>query len=32
MSFQTLSPLHGHPIVKGFNEKRTGSIQHVVAD
>jgi len=26
------SPLHGRPIVKGFYEKRTGSVQYVVAD
>ncbi|MDF3053213.1 MAG: fold metallo-hydrolase, partial [Geminicoccaceae bacterium] len=32
MSAQTSSPLHGRPIVKGFYEKRTGSVQYVVAD
>jgi len=26
------SPLHDRPIVKGFYEKRTGSVQYVVAD
>ncbi len=32
MSVQMSSPLHGSPIVKGFYEKRTGSVQYVVAD
>ena len=32
MSAQTSSSLHGRPIVKGFYEKRTGSVQYVVAD
>ncbi|SCY93766.1 MBL fold metallo-hydrolase [Microvirga guangxiensis] len=32
MSAQTSSPLRGRPIVKGFYEKRTGSVQYVVAD
>jgi glyoxylase-like metal-dependent hydrolase (beta-lactamase superfamily II) len=26
------SPLRGRPVVKGFHEKRTGSVQYVVAD
>ncbi|MXQ14161.1 MBL fold metallo-hydrolase [Microvirga makkahensis] len=32
MSTQSSSPLRGRPIVKGFYEKRTGSVQYVVAD
>jgi glyoxylase-like metal-dependent hydrolase (beta-lactamase superfamily II) len=32
MSAQSSSALHGRPIVKGFYEKRTGSVQYVVAD
>ena len=32
MSAQTSSPLHGRPVVKGFYEKRTGSVQYVVTD
>ncbi len=32
MPTPTSTPLHGHPIVKGFYEKRTGSVQYVVAD
>ncbi|QFU16715.1 MBL fold metallo-hydrolase [Microvirga thermotolerans] len=32
MSHSHSSPLQGRPIVKGFYEKRTGSIQYVVAD
>ncbi|MBF9197784.1 MBL fold metallo-hydrolase [Microvirga terrestris] len=28
----TASPLHGNPVVKGFYDKRTGSVQYVVAD
>jgi glyoxylase-like metal-dependent hydrolase (beta-lactamase superfamily II) len=32
MSAQTSSPSTGRPIVKGFYEKRTGSVQYVVAD
>jgi glyoxylase-like metal-dependent hydrolase (beta-lactamase superfamily II) len=32
MTSQTSSPVHGRPIVKGFYEKRTGSVQYVVAD
>jgi len=29
---QTATPLHGCPLVTGFYEKRTGSVQYVVAD
>lgn len=32
MSDQTATPLHGRPLVTGFYEKRTGSVQYVVAD
>ena len=32
MSAQPSTPLHGRPIVEGFYEKRTGSVQYVVAD
>ncbi|HEU6443399.1 MAG TPA: MBL fold metallo-hydrolase [Microvirga sp.] len=32
MSIQTSTPLRGRPVVKGFYEKRTGSVQYVVAD
>ncbi|WP_262030154.1 hypothetical protein [Microvirga sp. Mcv34] len=32
MSAQTSSPLHGRTIMKGFYEKRTGSVQYLVAD
>ncbi|MFC4171597.1 MBL fold metallo-hydrolase [Microvirga sp. GCM10011540] len=32
MSEQARSSLRGHPTVKGFYEKRTGSVQYVVAD
>lgn len=32
MPAPTSTPLHGHPIVKGFYEKRTGSVQYVAAD
>ena len=32
MSDQTATRLHGHPLVTGFYEKRTGSVQYVVAD
>jgi glyoxylase-like metal-dependent hydrolase (beta-lactamase superfamily II) len=28
----TMTPLRGHPMVKGFFEKRTNSVQYVVAD
>ncbi len=32
MSIQTSTPLRGRPVVRGFYEKRTGSVQYVVAD
>ncbi|HYI03738.1 MAG TPA: MBL fold metallo-hydrolase, partial [Reyranella sp.] len=32
MTAQMSAPLHGRPTVKGFHEKRTGSVQYVVAD
>ena len=32
MSDQTATPLRGHPIVTGFYDEPTGSIQYVVAD
>jgi glyoxylase-like metal-dependent hydrolase (beta-lactamase superfamily II) len=32
MSAQISTPMRGRPVVKGFYEKRTGSIQYVVAD
>ena len=28
----TMPPLRGHPMVRGFFEKRTNSVQYVVAD
>ena len=32
MSLQSSAPLYGRPIVKGFFEKRTSSVQYVVGD
>ena len=32
MSDQTIEALRGHPIVTGFHDEPTGSIQYVVAD
>ena len=32
MSDLTATSLHGRPLVTGFYEQRTGSVQYVVAD
>lgn len=32
MPDQNAAPLHGRPLVKGFHDKPTGSVQYVVAD